>query len=99
MEEDGQPHVTDFGLARKFDDGAAVPAAGTVEGTASYMSPEQIDGREITTASDVHGLGAILYTLLTGRAPFRGKTVQEILALVRDEEPTPPCVLNPRVDT
>jgi len=99
MDEDGQPNVTDFGLARKFDEGGASPATGAVEGTASYMSPEQIDGREITTASDVHGLGAVSYTLLTGRAPFRGKTVKEILELVRDEDPTPPRALNPKVDS
>lgn len=98
IDEEGQPHVTDFGLARRFGEDVVSSAPGAVEGTASYMSPEQVDGREITTASDVHGLGAILYTLLTGRAPFRGKTVQETLALVRDEDPTPPRALNPKVD-
>ncbi len=99
IDEEGQPHVTDFGLARRFGEDVVSSAPGAVEGTASYMSPEQVDGREITTASDVYGLGAILYTLLTGRAPFRGKTVQETLALVRNEDPTPPRALNPKVDS
>ena len=62
------------------------------------MSPEQAEGRELTTASDVYGLGAILYTLLTGVAPFRGETVQETLQLVRKENPKPPRALNPKVD-
>lgn len=99
LNEESRPHVTDFGLARRLGEGAASSATGTVGGTAGYMSPEQIDGREITTASDVYGLGAILYTLLTGRAPFHGKTVQETLKQVQNADPTPPSVLNPKVDS
>src|SRR5437667_3486605 len=79
LDEEGQPHVTDFGLARRLGQDVAPSATGAIEGTASYMSPEQADGKETTTASDVHGLGAILYTLLTGLPPFRGGTVQETL--------------------
>ena len=98
LDTDGQPLITDFGLARRLAEGADASASGVVGGTIGYMSPEQFDGREITTASDVYGLGAILYTLLTGRAPFRGKTAGETEQLVRTAAPEPPRSLNPRVD-
>jgi eukaryotic-like serine/threonine-protein kinase len=99
LDEEGQPHVTDFGLARRFGEDVDVSATGAVEGTASYMSPEQVEGKEITTASDVYGLGAVLYTLLTGTPPFRGETVQETLKQVLNEIPKPPRELNPKVDS
>jgi hypothetical protein len=98
LDEEGQPHVTDFGLARRFGQDASPSATGAIEGTASYMSPEQAEGKEITTTSDVYGLGAILYTLLTGTPPFHGETVQETLQLVRNEIPKPLGLLNPKVD-
>jgi predicted Ser/Thr protein kinase len=99
LDEEGQPHVTDFGLARRFGQDVDPSATGAIEGTASYMSPEQAEGKEITTASDVYGLGAILYTLLTGTPPFRGETVQETLQLVRNEIAKPPRALNSKVDS
>jgi eukaryotic-like serine/threonine-protein kinase len=99
LDQDGQPHITDFGLARRFKEDVAPSTTGAIEGTASYMSPEQAEGKEITTASDVYGLGAIFYTLLTGAPPFRGETVQETLRLVRCEAPKPPRALNPSVDS
>jgi hypothetical protein len=99
LDEEGRPHITDFGLARRLGEGAASSTTGAVGGTAGYMSPEQIDGREITTASDVYGLGAILYTLLTGKAPFHGGTVQETLDQVQYADPIPPRALNPMVDS
>ena len=98
LDEEGQPHITDFGLARRFDANGALSTTGAVGGTAPYMSPEQAEGKEITTASDVYGLGAILYTLLTGMPPFRGETVQETLQLVRNVQPESPRALIPNVD-
>ena len=97
LDEEGQPHITDFGLARRFGENISASTTGAIEGTASYMSPEQAEGKEITTTSDVYGLGAILYTLLTGTPPFRGETVQETLQLVRNEIPKSPRALNPKV--
>ncbi len=99
LDEEAQPHITDFGLARRFEENVAPSATGAIEGTASYMSPEQAEGKEITTASDVYGLGAILYTLLTGTPPFRGETIQETLQLVRNEIPKSLRLLNPKVDS
>jgi WD40 repeat protein/tRNA A-37 threonylcarbamoyl transferase component Bud32 len=94
------PHVADFGLARLLDQDSALTLTGDLVGTPSYMAPEQASGgaAAITTATDVHGLGAILYALLTGRPPFAGPTVLETLEQVKGREPDPPRRLNPKVD-
>jgi serine/threonine-protein kinase len=78
--------------------GAAAPTAGII-GTPSYMSPEQAEGRHeaIGPASDIYGLGAILYQILTGRAPVTGASVTEILEQVRRGAFPRPCAVNPRV--
>jgi eukaryotic-like serine/threonine-protein kinase len=94
------PHVTDFGLARLLDHDSTLTRTGDLVGTPSYMAPEQASGgaAAITTATDVHGLGAILYALLTGRPPFAGPTVLETLEQVKGHEPDRPRRLNPKVD-
>jgi tetratricopeptide (TPR) repeat protein len=96
----GTPHVTDFGLARRIGDESTLTESGAIFGTPAYMSPEQATGRvkEVTTATDVYGLGAILYALLTGQPPFRGDSVLETLERVRSYDPESPRRLNPRVD-
>ena len=87
----GEPHVIDFGLAKRLGRRRRVATAGNPVGTPSYMSPEQARGRrdEITTATDVYGLGTLLYALLTGRPPFSGRSAVEILRQVIDDEPPP----------
>ena len=99
LDADGEPHITDFGLAQRFE-GDSHEESGVIVGTASYMSPEQAAGktRGLTTAVDVYSLGAMFYELLTGRPPFRGGTFLETLFQVREQEPQPPRVLNPNVD-
>ena len=98
LDEQGEPHVTDFGLARRLGEDAKYLPTSAVGGTASYMAPEQVTGEELTTETDVYGLGAVLYALLAGESPFRAKTVEGALRLVREEPPTPPRERNPEVD-
>ena len=97
--EDG-PHVADFGLAKRITGDPQLSQSGTVVGTPPYMAPEQVSGRRgaVTTATDVYGLGAVLYALLTGRPPFLAETAMETIDQVRDLPPEPPARINPRVD-
>ncbi|HEV3448096.1 MAG TPA: serine/threonine-protein kinase, partial [Gemmataceae bacterium] len=96
----GQPHVTDFGLAKRVEVDSSLTQSGVLIGTPSYMAPEQTSGVRgaITTATDVYGLGAVLYAMLTGQPPFRGDHVLETLRQVREQEPQSPSAVNPRVD-
>jgi serine/threonine protein kinase/tetratricopeptide (TPR) repeat protein len=92
------PMLADFGIARAGDDpGARATGPIGVRGTPSFMAPEQIAGDRdgIGPRSDVHALGATLYSLLTGRAPFQAASVIETLDLVRTREPAPPRTLVP----
>jgi serine/threonine protein kinase len=98
---DGTAKLIDFGVALSLDPGRGAPEAeGTVVGTPSYMAPEQATGRTaaLGPATDVYGLGAVLYECLTGRPPFQGPTVLETLQRVRAWEPVPPCSLNREAD-
>jgi WD40 repeat protein/tRNA A-37 threonylcarbamoyl transferase component Bud32 len=100
IDAEGQPHVCDFGLAKRLEATASLTDTGAIVGTPSYMAPEQAVGKRgtITTATDVYGLGNLLYALLTGRTPFQADTPLETLALVKECEPEPPTKRNWRVD-
>jgi tetratricopeptide (TPR) repeat protein/tRNA A-37 threonylcarbamoyl transferase component Bud32 len=99
IDAEDHPHVTDFGLAKRVEGNVEMTQSGAILGTPAYMSPEQASGRRgsITTATDVHGLGAILYALLTGKAPFSGDSVIDTIDAVRNRPPEPPNKLNARV--
>jgi serine/threonine-protein kinase len=99
LDQRKQPHLTDFGLAKRIQSEGNLEASGAIVGTPAYMAPEQATAQKsVSTAADVYGLGAVLYALLTGRAPFQGDNVLEILQQVVEREPTPPRALNPAVD-
>jgi tRNA A-37 threonylcarbamoyl transferase component Bud32 len=95
----GTPKISDFGVARHLAGKAELTATGTAVGTPSYMAPEQTGGGAgpVGPATDVYGLGAVLYELLTGRPPFRAETVLETFRQVLADEPVPPSRLNSRV--
>jgi eukaryotic-like serine/threonine-protein kinase len=99
LDSDGQPHVTDFGLAKQIKGDGDLTESGAPVGTPAYMSPEQAIGARgsLSTATDVYGVGTVLYALLAGRAPFGGTTLIETLDKVRTCSPERPSQLNDRV--
>jgi TolB-like protein/Tfp pilus assembly protein PilF/predicted Ser/Thr protein kinase len=100
LDAKGEPHLTDFGLARLVETESTVTRTMEVLGTPSYMAPEQAVGNNarVTSVTDVYGLGAVLYQLLTGHPPFAGGTTYETIKLLLDTEPRQPRVLNPKID-
>ena len=88
LDADGQPKVSDFGLAKRVDAEDGLTRTGAVMGTPSYMAPEQAEGKKaVGPAADVYGLGAILYEMLAGRPPFRAESSLETILKVLSEEP------------
>ncbi len=107
IDRDGQPLITDFGLAKRTtpqpDSDAGPPSltqTGAILGTPSYMAPEQAAGRRgsVGPTTDVYSLGAILYQMLTGRPPFQAATPFDTVMLVLEQDPLPPRLLNPLAD-
>src|SRR3954447_19851981 len=96
----GEPHLTDFGLARLVEMESTMTRTLDVLGTPSYMAPEQAMGNNaaVSSVTDIYGLGAVLYQLLTGQPPFAGGATYETIKLLLDTEPRPLRLLNPKVD-
>jgi serine/threonine protein kinase len=95
LDSAGEPHVADFGLAKRVDGDSSLTQTGAILGTPSYMPPEQATGsKKLTPAADVYSLGAILYELLTGRPPCKGETPVETIVQVLHDEPPRPSTLN-----
>jgi serine/threonine protein kinase len=101
----GEPHITDFGLAKRLATEEApaetrLTATNAILGTLSYMPPEQSDGRrrQPERTGDVYSLGAMLYELLTGRPPFLAANPLDLILQIREHDPVSPRRLNPQVD-
>jgi serine/threonine-protein kinase len=99
LDAHGEPHLTDFGLAKRLESSLELTLSGAVLGSLNYMAPEQAGGKskEITTVADIWTLGAILYELLTGRPPFAAETPLATMKKVIEEEPEPPWVVRRRL--
>src|SRR5438270_3844962 len=100
LDAKGEPHLTDFGLARLVETESTVTRTMEVLRTPSYMSPEQAVGNNaaVSSVTDVYGLGAVLYQLLTGYPPFAGGTTFETVRLVLDTNPRKPRLWNSKLD-
>lgn len=111
IDVEGRTYVTDFGLAKRVtqnsnpDDADVthemqLTLTGAILGTPGYMAPEQAAGRrgEITAATDIYALGAILYAMLTGRPPFQAASAVDTVLMVREQDPLPPRMLNPKAN-
>jgi serine/threonine protein kinase/Tfp pilus assembly protein PilF len=93
IDRDGNVRIMDFGIARSLKD-KGITGAGVMIGTPEYMSPEQVEGKEVDRSSDIYSLGAILYEMVTGRVPFAGETALAIALKQKTEEPEDPKEFN-----
>jgi len=100
IDNDGQPHVSDFGLAKRVQEAESLTRTGAILGTPAYMAPEQAAGArgEVGPASDVFSLGTILYQMLTGKPPFQAASPVDTILMLLEQDVVPPRVVNPRVD-
>jgi serine/threonine protein kinase/tetratricopeptide (TPR) repeat protein len=96
LDEDGNARIMDFGIARSLS-GKSITGAGAFIGTPEYMSPEQVEGKDVDERSDIYSLGIILYEMVTGRRPFDGDTPLSIAHKHKYEAPEDPRKVNPQV--
>lgn len=93
LDAQGEPHLTDFGLAKVWEAGSSMTQTGAMLGTPAFMAPEQARSGPVTVAADVYSLGAVFYQLLTGRPPFTAESTTELLRAVAERDPASPRML------
>lgn len=106
LDQQHRPYISDFGLAKQLSttdslQPTSLTQSGAILGTPGYMAPEQAAGDRgggVTPATDVYGLGAILYAAVTGRAPFQAATPVDAILLILEQDPPPPRILSPGID-
>jgi serine/threonine-protein kinase len=96
IDREGNPRIVDFGIARSLK-AKGITAPGVMIGTPEYMSPEQVDGKEVDHRSDIYSLGVILYEMMTGKLPFEGDTSLSIAMKHKTEEPPDPHQYNAQI--
>ncbi len=96
IDTDGNAKIMDFGIARSLRS-KGITGVGVMIGTAEYMSPEQVESKEVDQRSDIYALGVILYEMVTGRVPFEGDTAYSIGVKHKSEAPTDPKEINPQI--
>jgi len=96
IDKDGNVRIMDFGIARSFQK-SGVTDTGVIIGTPEYMSPEQVEGKDVDPRTDIYSLGIILYEMLTGRVPFDGETPLSVAVKQKTERPVNPRRLNPQI--
>ncbi len=96
IDKDGNVRIMDFGIARSLKE-KGITGAGVMIGTPEYMSPEQVEGKEVDQRTDIYSLGVILYEMLTGRVPFEGDTALSIAVKHKTEKPKDPRELNSQI--
>ncbi len=89
--------ITDFGLVRAMDQDFDISQRGVLVGTPLYMSPEQVDGKPLTGASDLFSLGSVLYILCTGQLPFQAESMSRLLCAIAEKTPEPIQSFNPMI--